>query len=143
MESMEQRGRDRVRALRRGFPTPPGIQQSPTGQRRSGASCLDKVQSFPGDWRTCRGHGCVWSLESTSNHNRPESPLVTHLLLLPKACGLSCLMGGRSFPRAPPCPGTCVEAAASSKMKRPFVQVSPHLAALNHALPTTIPVTKK
>lgn len=104
MESVEQRGRDRVRTLRRGFPTPPGIQQSPTGRRRSGASCLDKVQRFPGDWRICRDPGCVWSPESTSYHNRPESPLVTHLLLLPKACGLSCLMGGQEFPQGPSLP---------------------------------------
>lgn len=93
--------------------------------------------------RTCRGPGCVPSPESTSCHNRPESLLVTHLLPLPKACGLSCLTGDRSFPRALLCPGTCVEAAASSKMKHPFMQVSPHLAAVNHALPTTIPITKK
>ena len=50
---------------------------------------------------------------------------------------------GQVFPQGPPCSGTCVEAAASSKMKRPFMQVSPHLAALNHALPTTIAIPKK
>lgn len=143
MESVEQRGRVRARAVRRGSPAPPGIQQSPTGRTRSGASCLDQGQRFPGYWRTCRGPGCVPSPESTSCHNRPESLLVTHLLPLPKACGLSCLTGERSFPRALLCPGTCVEAAASSKMKHPFMQVSPHLAAVNHALPTTIPITKK
>lgn len=137
MESVEQRGRVRARAVRRGSPAPPGIQQSPTGRTRSGASCLDQGQRFPGYWRTCRGPGCVPSPESTSCHNRPESLLVTHLLPLPKACGLSCLTGDRSFPRALLCPGTCVEAAASSKMKHPFMQVSPHLAAVNHALPTT------
>lgn len=131
------------RAVRRGSPAPQGFSRAPQGGTRSGASCLDQGQRFPGYWRTCRGPGCVWSPESTSYHSRPESLLVTHLLPLPKACGLSCLTGDRSFPGPFSAQGPVWRRCFFQNEASLHTEVSPHTCAVNHALPTAIPITKK
>lgn len=137
--SLERRGRGRVRPVRRAFPVPPRIQQGPTG-RRWCLSCLDKVQRFREDGRSCRGPICVPPATPRSPLPITTGPRPTSHPL-PKVCGQSCLTGEGASPIPLPTSDSS-EAAASSKMKYPFMQACFHLASLNHTFPTTIPIMK-
>lgn len=119
-----------------------GFSRAPQGGRDQVPLVWIRPEEFPGYWRTCRGPD-VSGPRVHFYHNRPESLLVT---LPTHAQGLWAELPdwGQEFSPGPLlCPGTCVEAAASSKMSVPSCRVSPHSAAVNHALPTTIPITKK